>query len=258
MPSSSEGPTFSWEEQSFFLGPGVWFPWCRRVALCHEACRHQGCVLFLNCSPFLLKSYLNLSKILQLSGGKSSPCQQGLLQVLWQFVQVLYNLNCILWYLSRWMALLIVKPTDSKLCWRHSFREKISARNSHFMTISCSLFLDKTPFDFCKWNKDGIIFPGIILCLVLMIAHFQNRREWEVADLSPLRQQLQICSSDLSHKIQLSVFWFNTTNLSFWWSHCSHREFHLVIGKAKISVCADADSAAFILDQVIDTHPELC
>lgn len=117
--------------------------------------------------------------------------------------------------MNRLMALLIVKPTGSKLCWRHSFRRKISAIHSHFMTVSSSPFLDKTPFDFCKWNKDGIIFPGIILCLVLMIAHFQNRREWKVAELSPLRQQLQICSSDLSHKIQLSVFWFLTTNFPF-------------------------------------------
>lgn len=232
------------------------------VAVLHfaiSACREQGCFMFLNCSPLLLKNYLNLNKILELSGGKSSLWKQGLLEGLWQFVQVLYNLNCILWYMNRLMALFIVKPTDSKLCWRYSFRRKISAINSHFMTISCPLFLGKTPFDFCKWNKDRIIFPGIILCLVVMIARFQNRREWKVADLSPLRQQLQICSSDLSHKIQLFSDLIQQTSHFCMksWSHCSHCEFYLAIGKAKISVCVDADSATFILDQVINVPPEL-
>lgn len=156
---------------------------------------------------FTIKKHnLSLNKILEPARDKSFPWKKWLLEVLWQFVQVLYNLNCILWYMNGLMTLFIVKPTDSKPHWRHIFRRKISAINSHFMTISCSLFLHKTPFDFCKWNKDGIIFPGIILCLVLMIAHFQNIREWKVADFNPLGHQLQICSSDLLHKIHLGVF----------------------------------------------------
>lgn len=162
--------------------PYLWdlrFDFCCVTVLCFAIrdCRKQGYFMFLNCSPLPLKNYLNFNKILELSWGKSFHWKQGLLKGLWQSVQVLCNLNYILWYVNRLMALLIVKLTDAKLCWRHSFRRKISAINSHFMTISCSLFLDKTPFDFCKWNKDGIIFSGIILCLVLVIAHFQNRRE---------------------------------------------------------------------------------
>lgn len=105
-----------------------------------------------------------LNKILKHTRGKSSLWKKLLLEVLWQFIQARYNLNCILWYMNGLMALFIIEPTGSKLPpWRHIFRRKISAINSHFMTISCSLFLHKTPFDFCKWNKDGIVFPGIIL-----------------------------------------------------------------------------------------------
>lgn len=149
---------------------------------------------------------MNPHKILEPARGKSSSWKKRLLEGLWQFKQVLYNLNFILWCMKALMALFIVKPTDCKPHWRHIFRRKISVINSHFMTISCFLFLHKTPFDFCKWNKDGIIFPGIILCLVLMIAHFQIIREWKVADFNPLRHKRQICSLDLLHKIQIGLF----------------------------------------------------
>lgn len=162
-----------------------------------SACLKWECFIFLNYSHLLLKIKKNwVNKILEPARGKSSSWKKQLLEVLWQFMQVLYNLNCILWYMNRLMALFIAKPTDSKPHWRHIFRRKISAINSHFMTISRSLFLHKTPFDFSKWNKDGIIFSGIMLCLVLMIAHFQNIWAWKVADFNHLKHQLQICSSD--------------------------------------------------------------
>lgn len=61
-----------------------------------SACCEQGCFIFLSCSPLLLQNCLNLDKILEILGGKSSPCKQGLLQGLWQFIQVPCNLNCIL------------------------------------------------------------------------------------------------------------------------------------------------------------------
>lgn len=123
-PAHHRAPRFHERNNPFFWD--LRFNFCCAAVLrsAINACREQGWFIFLNCSPFLLKNYLNLNKILELSEGKSSPCKQGLLRVLWQFVQVLYNLDCILWCMNRWMALLIVKPTDSKLCWRHSFRKK--------------------------------------------------------------------------------------------------------------------------------------
>lgn len=41
------------------------------------------------------------------------------------------------------------------------------------------------------------------------------------------------------------------------WSHWNHSEFYLVIGKVKISLYVDADSATFILDPVINVPPKL-